>query len=138
MAALKQPIIVPSMLVDNAGTPIDSTGTAGTNKLKVDATVSATTAVNVVTMAAPTFFAVTAASLTVLAANVARTYLALFNDGANVIYIGFGAPAAVGSGIRLAPSGGVVVMDGAGVSRQDVRAIATVAGPTNLSIQEGS
>lgn len=49
---------------------------------------------------------VLATSTTVLAANSARVYAALFNDSSNVVYCYLGSGAAVNKGVRLAASGG--------------------------------
>ena len=48
--------------------------------------------------------AVTNTSSQILAASSSRTYAAITNDGANVVYLSFGSTAVAGSGIRLSTS----------------------------------
>jgi predicted flap endonuclease-1-like 5' DNA nuclease len=91
-----------------------------------------------VTMAAPATFNVTNASQVVLAANANRKLLLLSNPSSNPIYIAFGNPAVVGSGIFLAANTGTLVLTRESITTGDVRAISTVAGPSVLCIQEAT
>ncbi len=89
---------------------------------------------------APDNATVGATTTVVLAANGSRTYLLLVNDSDSVIYLAIGAPAVVGSGIRLNANGGACEMIkdvGGNWSLQAVNAISTAAGK-NLTIQEAA
>ena len=138
MAANKQGIIIPACLVDTDANTIDSVLLAGVRRLRVESTPAAGVApLNIVTMAAPTFATVGVASGVIVAANATRLYISLVNDSANTIWLAFGAAAVVGSGTRLNANGGALVMGANGLSRQDIRGIALVAG-SNVTVQEGA
>ena len=87
---------------------------------------------------APTFGTAGLVSGQVLAANIARVCATIVNDAANDIYIGIGAPAVVGSGIRLNSGGGVLQIGGPGgiaLTNQAINAISGVAAQ-NLTVHE--
>jgi len=91
----------------------------------------------VVTWAAPAFATVGVASAEVLAENKQRRGVVFVNDSANQIYLGVGAAAVVGSGIRLNANGGAYEINGDNLTTQDIRAIATAAS-SNLTIMEAT
>lgn len=91
------------------------------------------------TMSAPTFATVGVASALAVAANTGRRFISLQNTHATgVIYLGFGAAAAVvGSGIAITPGNFKSFnQPGEDLSREAINAISTVAA-TNMAIQEG-
>lgn len=94
-----------------------------------------------ITGAAPTFFNVTNASQTALAANALARYRLFVNDNAaGIIYLGLeGQAAVVGSGPALFPNGGSYEMSAANgnLSTGAVKAIATVVS-CNMAIQEAT
>ena len=92
---------------------------------------------NTVTMAAPATATVSTASVVVLAANANRKYAAIVNDGGQPIYLAFGAPAVVGSGIRLNGNGGTYEITNANLTTQDIRAIRS-SGSAPVTVQEGT
>ncbi len=86
----------------------------------------------------PTFGTVGLASGQILAANIARVCATIVNDAANDVYIGIGAPAVVGSGIRLNLGGGVLQIGGPGgiaLTSQAINAISAAAAQ-NVAIHE--
>lgn len=85
---------------------------------------------------APTFVAVGVASGLALAANANRKGATFVNDSVNTIYLGIGANAVVGSGIRLNANGGAYEINGFNLNVQAINAIATGAA-SNMGIHEG-
>lgn len=75
----------------------------------------------------------TDASVTWRYARERRSQLYIINDGANIIYLGFGNAAVTNRGIRLNANGGVYFVSGDLVPLGDVFAI-TVAGVTNNAV----
>ena len=87
---------------------------------------------------APTFGTVGIVSGQILAFNVARVCATIVNDAPNDVYIGIGAPAVVGSGIRLNSGGGSLQIGGPGgisLTSQAINAI-TTAPAQNVTIHE--
>ena len=84
-----------------------------------------------------TFATVGVASALALAANANRKYAIFVNDSANIIYLGLGAAAVVGSGIRLNANGGSYEINWQNLYTGEIYAIAGGAG-SNLSIIEGA
>jgi len=81
----------------------------------------------------PAAVSVGTGSTAVLAAGLAKNLLILTNDSANVIYVSTdGNAAVVGQGLRINPSGGVVVLD-ASVPTGAINAISGTAG-SNLIV----
>lgn len=82
-----------------------------------------------------TFATVGVVSGQALAADTDRKGLTMVNTSSNWIYLAFGGtPAVVGSGVALAPNGGVWSMSEHDFTHEAVNAIAT-GGASNLSIQ---
>lgn len=82
---------------------------------------------------APTFATIGAASGVVVAANTTRVGVYITNDHATqVLYLGFGAAAVVGSGIRVNAAGGQVYIPN---FTGAINGIATGAA-TNVCVQE--
>lgn len=90
------------------------------------------------TYAAPTFATVGVATGVVLAANASRRMAIIVNDAADDVYLGIGAAAVVGSGIRLNANGGSVQIGGWGgliLSTQVINGISNTAGQ-NVTVHE--
>ena len=84
-----------------------------------------------------TSFSVTGTSQVILRRNINRVTAAIVNDSANTVYISFGGPAALNSGIRLNANGGSIVL---GLATDipytgDIYAIAT-ASPSVVTVTE--
>ena len=90
---------------------------------------------SLLTPAAPTSATVDATSGAAVASNAARRGLVLTNTSTNLISLGLGATAVLGSGITLNASGGVWVMDEFTFTTAAINAIAG-AEASNLAIQE--
>ena len=71
----------------------------------------------------------------ILAANPARIYALLVNDGTDIIYLGMGIPATSGRGIRLNGSGGSYEINLTNPFQGELYAVAA-AGTPDLLIQE--
>lgn len=87
----------------------------------------------------PAYLGVTAASQNIVRANKNRKKITLVNDSANVIYVAKADTAILNAGIRLNANGGSVVdePDQTGyLYTGPWAAIAGVAGPSNLCVQE--
>ena len=81
--------------------------------------------------------AISSSPSTPVAANPARTYLLLQNDGAVDIYLKFGATAALNQGLRLLANGGSFESS---INNQnlDIRAVSAIcAGSSTLLVMEG-
>jgi len=88
----------------------------------------------------PTFATVGVATGQVLATNIARVCATIVNDAVNDVYIGIGAAAVVGSGIRLNAEGGVLQIGGPGgisLTSQAINAISAVAAQ-NVTVHEAT
>jgi hypothetical protein len=93
--------------------------------------------VSTMTWAAPTNATVGVASGAVLAANASRKGAIIVNDSNRVIYLGIGAAAVVGSGIRLNANGGSYEISALNLSTQVINGIASVAG-NNVTVHEAT
>lgn len=82
----------------------------------------------------PTVATVGVASAQILASNTSRKGLHIFNNSVNIVYLGFGSTAVIGSGDVLYP-GGIKNMDEFDMSTAAVNAIATAVN-SSVSIQE--
>lgn len=82
----------------------------------------------------PTFATVGISSGQILASNLNRKSLIITNTSVNIIYLGIGATAVVGSGITLYP-GGSLILNKDGIVTGAINAIASAAS-SNVSIQE--
>jgi Ni,Fe-hydrogenase maturation factor len=131
--------VMPLSVRRDADTPMAADGdyapiqTDADGKVKVAGEVSTAP----LTWAAPTFATVGVASGAALAANANRKGAVFVNDSANLIYLGIGAAASVGRGIRLNRQGGSYEMNATNLSTQVVNAIATGAG-SNLCVHEAT
>lgn len=96
--------------------------------------IDALTSVFSVTPSSPTFATVGISSGQILASNLNRKSLIITNTSVNIIYLGIGATAVVGSGITLYP-GGSLILDKDGIVTGAINAIASAAS-SNVSIQE--
>lgn len=84
---------------------------------------------------APQQTSVGVATTLVLSASVNRKGALFVNDSANVIYLGLGAAAVVGRGVRLNPAGGSYEISAENLTTQQINAISTAAG-SNLAAHE--
>lgn len=96
--------------------------------------IDALTSVFSVTPSSPTFATVGISSGQILASNLNRKGVILTNTSVNIIYLGIGATAVVGSGITLYP-GGSLILNKDGIVTGAINAIASAAS-SNVSIQE--
>ena len=87
--------------------------------------------------AAPTAVAVGVASGVLVAANPDRRYLCLVNTSANIVSLGFGAPAVLNSGVTLIGAGSSYEMTEANLYRGAINAIASGAA-SNVGVQEST
>lgn len=131
--------------VDNHEVVALGTADAGGHTVVTGTTIGAIRAIDVniaatgggaMTYAAPAFATVGAASGLVLALNANRRYASFVNDSANIIYLGIGAAAVIGSGTRINPNGGSYeIKEFENLTTQVINAIATGAG-SNMTVQE--
>lgn len=92
-----------------------------------------------VSYAAPAFVSVGTSTTVILAANDLRLCVIIVNDAADDVYIGIGAAAVVGSGIRLNSGGGSLQIGGPGgiaLTLQAINGISNTAAQ-NVTVQEG-
>ena len=89
------------------------------------------------TGAPPANFAATIVSQVAVAARPGRNYCCIQNDSAVVVYIALGAPAVVGSGIRLNANGGSYEINYTNLFTGAIYAIHAGVGNQNICIQEG-
>ncbi len=92
------------------------------------------------TYAAPTAVSVGTATTVILAANDLRLCAIIVNDAADDVYIGIGAAAVVGSGIRLNSGGGSLQVGGPGgiaLTLQAINGISNTAAQ-NVTVHEGT
>lgn len=68
---------------------------------------------------------VTTSNTSIVAGNSGRQYLVLVNDGANPVYLGFGATAVANKGIRLNASGGTLEINQDNLFTGAINGIAT-------------
>lgn len=112
-----------------------NSGAAGAQTLRV---VQATdSGILISTAVTNTFSTVGVASASALAANASRKTAVFVNDSANIIYLGLGGAAVVGSGIRLNSNGGSYEINSTNMYRGQIFAIATGAA-SNMTIIEGA
>ena len=90
-----------------------------------------------ITWAAPTFATVGATTTAILASNTSRKGAMIVNDSDSIIYLGIGAAAVAGSGIRLNPNGGAYVVDLTNLTTQAINGIASGAGK-NVTVHEAT
>jgi hypothetical protein len=87
------------------------------------------------TASAPTFATIGTSTGVLLASNASRKGCTFVNDSSGTIYLGFGASAVVGSGIRLNANGGSFTMNPMTFTTQAINAISTSAS-CNVTVQE--
>lgn len=75
-------------------------------------------------------------STAVVVANPSRMHLVLVNDSTQTMYLGLGAAAVIGSGIRLNASGGSFEISETNLYCGAINAI-TASGQANITIAEG-
>ena len=99
-------------MINNAGSTPTDLGAVSTGLLATDAGILTLIAAQAPSLVAgaPTYATVGAASAEAVAAGATRRRLILINDSDSVIYLGIGAAAVVGSGIRLNAAGGSYTM----------------------------
>lgn len=90
-----------------------------------------------ITFAAPTFAAVATTSTEILAANSSRRGAIIVNDSDEVIYLGIGAAAVVGSGVRFDKKSvySITFID---LHEQVINGIHAGTGTKNVTVQEAT
>jgi hypothetical protein len=124
-----------------SGNPVQVAGKDGSGNIQTIAT-DTDGAVEITgtsqSYAAPTFGTSTTSSTQLVAANTSRKYLVLVNDSDEDIYLGVGAAAVVGSGVRLNKNGGSFEVNLLNLTTQAINSIHGGTGSKNVTIHEAT
>ena len=127
-------VLTQVMAIDKGGAGAESLVTEG-NPLPVTLISGGSTSPVSSTASAPTFATIGTSTGVLLASNASRKGCTFVNDSSGTIYLGFGASAVVGSGIRLNANGGSFTMNPMTYTTQAINAISTSAS-CNVTVQE--